>query len=231
MGLDPSLSELFWLNAYENGMSDAGRYFKRLDSTAVHTVEGLVKMSYRSVTDPFGLAYDQYQSIANLGSYLGKLSAEPCERQRALDALKKYAVTPEASADAVFFIESLLAGGAFAPEAGAAELGAGAESAAVRVAEEATIAVEKSGNAIEQALARAKRVGNQLEATLDDGTKVIFQRHIGSEAHPLPGYPKPTDHWGIKVHEPVPGRPGRFKQIENTHIIVDPSGKPIDIIR
>ena len=93
-----------------------------------------------------------------------------------------------------------------------------------------TLAAKAGGSALEQALARAKPVGDRLEAVLDDGSKVIFRRDVGSKAHPLPGYPKPTDHWNIEVHKPIPGRPGRFEPAQNTHIVLDPSGKPIDII-
>jgi len=91
-------------------------------------------------------------------------------------------------------------------------------------------AAKSAGSALEQALARAKPVGDRLEAVLDDGLKVIFRRDVGPKAHPLPGYPKPTDHWNIEVHKPIPGRPGRFEPVQDTHIVLDPSGKPIDII-
>src|SRR5207245_2113803 len=77
-------------------------------------------------TDPIGYTYGQYQAVASAGNYAGKLSADPCERQRALKALEDYFSTPEAYANAAVFIDSLLAGGVFGPEAAVGGLEAGA---------------------------------------------------------------------------------------------------------
>jgi RHS repeat-associated protein len=111
-----------------------------------------------------------------------------------------------------------------------------AEQAAKDAAEEIARAVAtkstsgESANALSEALSRARPSGDRLEAVLDDGGKVIFRRDVGAEAHPLPGYPQPVDHWNIEVQSPIPGRPGRFEPVQNTHIVLDASGKPIAII-
>jgi RHS repeat-associated protein len=80
-------------------------------------------------------------------------------------------------------------------------------------------------------LSNAKRVGDRLESTLEDGTKVIFRQDIGNKAHPIgTKYPNPVDHYNIEVHAPIPGRPGRYNQVGDAHIIVDTTGKATDII-
>lgn len=128
-GLDPSMSELFWLNVYDHGLSDAGRYFSRLKDSAINTASGMFHTGTQLALNPVGLAYSQYQGVANAASALGSLSADPCAQMRAMNSLKQYAGSPEASADAVFFIESMLAGGAFATEAKVAGSGAKATGA------------------------------------------------------------------------------------------------------
>jgi hypothetical protein len=84
--------------------------------------------------------------------------------------------------------------------------------------------------AVKSAISKATQVGDRLETTLSDGTKVIFRRDVGSNAHPLPGYPNPIDHINIEIMTPIPGRVGRYEPALNTHIVLNPSGNPIDVI-
>lgn len=71
---------------------------------------------------------------------------------------------------------------------------------------------------------------NQLEAVLDDGSKVIFRRDIGDHAHPIgKDYLTPVDHYNIEIHASNPARPGKFTAKENIHIILDENLQPIDI--
>lgn len=73
---------------------------------------------------------------------------------------------------------------------------------------------------------------NQLEAVLDDGTKVIFRRDIGEHAHPIgKDYPAPVDHYNIniEIHASNSTRPGKFILQENVHIVIDENLQPIDV--
>ena len=91
----------------------------------------------------------------------------------------------------------------------------------------------KSTNLLHDVLKTAKPMAgkpNQLEAILDDGTKVIFRRDIGEHAHPIgKDYPTPVDHYNIEIHASNPARPGKFIPQENVHIVVDESLQPVDI--
>ncbi len=88
-----------------------------------------------------------------------------------------------------------------------------------------------TGNDLLDALSQAQQVGDRLEATLDDGAKLIFRQDIGAKAHPIGSkYPQPVDHYNVEIHKPVPGRPGRFKQVGDLHLILDVAGNVIDII-
>jgi RHS repeat-associated protein len=83
-------------------------------------------------------------------------------------------------------------------------------------------------NVIEKALKSAKQVGDRLEATLKDGSKVIFRKDFGPKAHPIGSkYPNPVNHYNIEIH--VPYR-GGYKVTLDVHVIVDSAGKVIDII-
>jgi len=109
---------------------------------------------YQFETDPLGLVSDQYQNllndvqaVANAGAYLGRLSADPCEQQRARAALLAALMNPNTYADAVFGIDSALAAGFFGPEATAAETIATPYGAAVQSsAPEALSALEQVQN-------------------------------------------------------------------------------------
>lgn len=85
-------------------------------------------------------------------------------------------------------------------------------------------------NILQEALDRAVPTSGhpgQYMATLDDGTKVLFRRDFGANAHGL-GRPYAgkgrIDHYNIEVQIPpsVPG--GRVTPIENIHIVPDGKG-------
>jgi hypothetical protein len=86
------------------------------------------------------------------------------------------------------------------------------------------------GEIFQEVLNRAKWVGDRLESVLDDGYKVIFRRDVGERAHPLSASGESVDHWNIEVQRPIPGRPGRYEQVHNTHVILDESGNPVEIL-
>jgi RHS repeat-associated protein len=132
LGLDPSLAALFFQNLAQNGLSDARRVNDHLMGLIGDAAAGAVKTAYKAVTDPGGLAYDIYEGAQNLGTKLGTLAGDPCARKRAWEDFKNHMLTPEGIGDALFFVESFLAGGLFAPEAGTARIGAAAEKVAVK---------------------------------------------------------------------------------------------------
>jgi RHS repeat-associated protein len=185
LGLDPSMNQLFWTSVYDNGRSDAGRFLKRGGKGAAQMGIGMAKQIYGTMLNPLGSAYDGYQSLANmyqstanLGAYLGKLSAEPCERQRALNALQNYAASPEAYADATLFIESLLAGRLMAPEAAAARIGSFADDAArIEIAAAKGIAKIDDGipltgiTRFDQPAVEAQHFGRFLDLVREQGFK------------------------------------------------------------
>ena len=83
---------------------------------------------------------------------------------------------------------------------------------------------------LQDALSNAKRVDDRLETMVDDH-KVIFRQDTGAKAHPLGAkYPNPVDHYNVEIHAPRKGRPGKFDQILDGHLIVDSNGKVVDII-
>ncbi len=90
-----------------------------------------------------------------------------------------------------------------------------------------------SPNILQEVLKNAKLTPgkpNQLEAILDDGSKVIFRRDIGEHAHPIgKDYPNPTDHYNIEIHTANPARPGKFTPQENVHIVVDDKLQIVDV--
>jgi len=96
-----------------------------------------------------------------------------------------------------------------------------------------SLGVEGVANPLHQALKNAKPTPgkpNQLEAMLDDGSKVIFRRDIGEHAHPIgKDYSNPVDHYNIEIHAANPARPGKFTPKENVHIVVDENLYPTDI--
>ena len=90
-----------------------------------------------------------------------------------------------------------------------------------------------SPNVLQEVLKNAKLTPgkpNQLEAVLDDGSKVIFRRDIGEHAHSIgKDYPNPTDHYNIEIHTANPARPGKFTPQENVHIVVDDKLQLVDV--
>jgi|GEM_PF-1536176 len=94
--------------------------------------------------------------------------------------------------------------------------------------------VAHSDNILFQILEQAKPTpgkSNQLEKTLEDGTKVIFRRDIGEHAHPIgKAYREPVDHYNIEVHSPHPTRPGKYIPEQNAHIIIDKNFNLVEII-
>jgi len=81
---------------------------------------------------------------------------------------------------------------------------------------------------LQKALKTAKQVGDRLEATLKDGSKVVFRKDFGAKAHPIGSkYLNPVNHYNIEIH--VPYR-GGYKIALDAHVIVDSAGKVIDII-
>lgn len=75
---------------------------------------------------------------------------------------------------------------------------------------------------------------HQLQAVLDDGSKVIIRRDIGEYAHSIgKKYLQKTPHYNIEIHKPKPPKwPGdsiNYKVTNKIHIILDKNMKPIDI--
>ncbi len=70
---------------------------------------------------------------------------------------------------------------------------------------------------------------NQLEANLPNGTKVLFRRDIGEEAHKIshPNYPKDVriNHYNVEVH--APDQRGKNQRLVNLHIVVNDKLEPI----
>ncbi|GHU04745.1 hypothetical protein AGMMS49960_20810 [Betaproteobacteria bacterium] len=95
----------------------------------------------------------------------------------------------------------------------AAQRGANLEASALRTALEK--ATPTPGNP------------NQLMVVLDDGTRVIFRRDFGAEAHrlggPFQGAGK-IDHYNIEIQVPKPGSRGGVNIIENVHVVPDGKG-------
>jgi RHS repeat-associated protein len=115
LGLDPSMNDLFWVNVYDNGASDAGRFLKRVGQHALD----LARTAVRNIYDPVGAVRDVITGAQNFGTYMGTLSADPCARQNAWEGFKDHMTTPEGIADATIFIEGLLAGRALGGKGGA----------------------------------------------------------------------------------------------------------------
>ena len=83
-------------------------------------------------------------------------------------------------------------------------------------------------NVLKQALDRATPTAghpNQLMYTLTDGTRVIFRKDFGANAHPIrnifPGKGS-IDHYNIEVQ--IPKARGGVRVIENLHIVPNSSG-------
>lgn len=97
-----------------------------------------------------------------------------------------------------------------------------------------SVVLRSTGNPIHEALELAKPTlgkSNQLETILEDGTKVIFRRDVGENAHSIgKTYPQPTDHYNVEVHVPDPVKTGRYNSIQNMHVIVDKNMNVSDIL-
>ena len=69
---------------------------------------------------------------------------------------------------------------------------------------------------------------NQFMAVLDDGTRVIFRKDFGGQAHPFQSGPfkgqGAIDHYNIEIHVPKNSPRGGMKTIENVHIVPDGKG-------
>lgn len=82
--------------------------------------------------------------------------------------------------------------------------------------------------ALQKVVEGSRQEGKHLVYDLDDGGKVFMRK----ESHPLPdsgGADVP--HWNIEVMRPRNDRlgkplPGQYKPALDTHITLDPSGKP-----
>jgi hypothetical protein len=67
---------------------------------------------------------------------------------------------------------------------------------------------------------------NQLMTVLDDGTKVIFRKDFGAQAHPVGGPFQgkgAIDHYNIEIQAPRTSSSG-VKTIENIHLVPDGQG-------
>jgi RHS repeat-associated protein len=86
-------------------------------------------------------------------------------------------------------------------------------------------------NPLEEIIKRTRKIDGRLETSLDDGSKIIFRRDIGQNAHPIgKKYQNPVDHFNIEIHKPVKNHLGRFKQTKDVHIIVNDKLEVIDVI-
>jgi RHS repeat-associated protein len=71
-----------------------------------------------------------------------------------------------------------------------------------------------------------------LESILDDGTKILIRKDVGTKAHPIgTKYPNPVDHFNIEIHYPRKGLPGRYKLGSDFHLILDKAGNVVDIVK
>jgi len=105
-------SDDFWVNVYEHGASDAGKFFKQLGQDALGSALGMLQLANPLKMGPLGILFNSLEAldkVANFASYLGTLSADACERQRLWDRFKNKMTSPEGIADMTFFIESYLA--------------------------------------------------------------------------------------------------------------------------
>lgn len=132
----------------------------------------------------------------------------------------------KASSTAAIFSLLLALASAYAGAEGFAT----AQSAGTR-SQGISAAAESPSNPLAELLKIAQDKGGRLEATLDDGTKILFRKDFGAKAHPIsPNYLQDVDHYNIEIHIPDTGRAGRFERILDTHIIVDKNGQVIDIV-
>ena len=80
------------------------------------------------------------------------------------------------------------------------------------------------GNVLQKALSKAKPTKghpNQLMHELDDGTRVLFRKDFGEQAHSLGGPFKgkgKIDHYNVQIQN------AKGKTIENLHIVSDGKG-------
>jgi len=83
-------------------------------------------------------------------------------------------------------------------------------------------------SALQRALANAKPTSGhptQLIAELEDGSRVMFRKDFGAQAHPVGGPFKgagPIDHYNIEIQVMKPN--GTVKTIENIHAVPDGKG-------
>lgn len=107
----------------------------------------------------------------------------------------------------------------------------GAEKIAQTFAEKATS--EEGKNIVAKLVATGKRTTEkQIESVLEDGSKVVFRRDIGTHAHGLPGKYRgqgKIDHYNIEIQ--VPNLRGKFEVKENIHLILDENFNVIDVLR
>ena len=105
-GLSPSLGALFWINVYENGASDAGRFFRQLGANVKSIHDGL----RYALLNPYDALVDSYDSLQRVGCQAGHFSVNFHNNAlHALDRLGSRLATPEGIADATIFLETLLA--------------------------------------------------------------------------------------------------------------------------
>jgi hypothetical protein len=85
-------------------------------------------------------------------------------------------------------------------------------------------ASKSGGNILQNALSKAKPTKghpNQLMHELDDGTRVLFRKDFGEQAHSLGGPYKgkgKIDHYNVQIQN------AGSKTIENLHIVPDGKG-------
>ena len=85
----------------------------------------------------------------------------------------------------------------------------------------------KKSDEILALLKKSKRVENRLESVMEDGTKIIFRRDLGTNAHPIGGrYLTPVEHYNIEFHSP--NRSGGYTKTHNFHIIMDQNGRVVE---
>lgn len=85
-------------------------------------------------------------------------------------------------------------------------------------------------NTLKSVLNRAEPLGNrpnQVSTTLDDGTRVIFRKDFGEQAHPLNGKlfgNKDINHYNIEIKQPATQIGQKEKTIQDFHIVPQKNG-------
>ncbi|MBP3221008.1 MAG: hypothetical protein J6M43_03075 [Neisseriaceae bacterium] len=105
----------------------------------------------------------------------------------------------------------------------------------VTTATKTTNVATKSGslNTLKSVLNKAEPFGNrpnQVSTVLDDGTRVIFRKDFGEQAHPLKRKlfgNKDINHYNIEIKQPPKQIGQKEKVIQDFHILPQPNGNHI----